>query len=276
GQGSRFWIDIAVAAADRERDSGPAEDAGLVDIGGGGTVLCIDDAAAGLELEARIIEGIPGARVLTSKTAEDGLVQARRHRPTLILMDINLPGMDGFEALAELRRHEETRAIPVFALSAAAASQDIERGLAAGFERYLIKPFKARDFQRAIAAKLRAAADGEILGVQELDHRLDIVGSDGMAGAFAGFAAQGQQQLADLDQAWRDGRHGDALAVTHRFRGGAATFQMTALQARLARLEAALRLPTIDEAGIAGLIGNLSEEWERSVAAFQRWLASRS
>jgi CheY-like chemotaxis protein/two-component sensor histidine kinase len=158
GQGSRFWIDIPVAVFDGKSDTAPVEDAGFVDSGGGGTVLCIDDAPAGLELVASIIEAIPGARVLTAITAEDGLVQARLHHPALILMDINLPGMDGFEALAELRRHEETKAIPVFALSAAAAPQDIERGLAAGFERYLVKPFKAHDLL-AVAGRQYDDAD---------------------------------------------------------------------------------------------------------------------
>ena len=102
----------------------------------------------------RIIVGIPGTEVLTAASAEEGIELARRHSPDLILMDINLPGMDGITALAELRRHSGTKAIPVFALSAAATVADIEKGRAAGFDRYLTKPYDVHDLLTALKDKL--------------------------------------------------------------------------------------------------------------------------
>ena len=125
GEGSRFWIDIpvyvpSVAAEGVEVEVmphlAPPPDDGAVDVSR--TVLCVDDNVAARELVSRIVVGIPGTRVLTAETAEVGIDMARRDPPDLILMDINLPGMDGIEALAELRRHRATRDIPVFALRA--------------------------------------------------------------------------------------------------------------------------------------------------------------
>jgi CheY-like chemotaxis protein len=122
-------------------------------------VLCVDDCAAGVELVTLVIGGIPEARLLTAGTAEAGIELARRDRPALILMDINLPGMDGYAALAELRRHEETREVPVFALSAAATTADIAKGLAAGFERYLTKPYDIHALLTAVTERLVGHGD---------------------------------------------------------------------------------------------------------------------
>ncbi len=91
---------------------------------------------------------------MTAVTAEEGIRLARRERPDLILMDINLPCMDGISALRELRQYQETQAIPVFALSAAATAADIDKGLAAGFERYLTKPYDVHVLLSAVKERL--------------------------------------------------------------------------------------------------------------------------
>ena len=164
--GSRFHIDIPVFASGDDTDVTVEESAqrsqgelhplapGAVTVEERRTVLCVDDSPAGIELVALVIGGIPGTNLLTAGTAEAGIELAKRHHPSLILMDINLPGMDGFEALEELRRWDETRAIPVFALSAAATAADIKTGLAAGFERYLTKPYDIHDLMAAVVGKL--------------------------------------------------------------------------------------------------------------------------
>jgi CheY-like chemotaxis protein len=198
GQGSRFWIDVPAyaaataaqapcgeAGAETETGTGAgtgAAPARTTDQGGSRTVLCVDDNAAARALVSKIVFGIPGTRVLTADTAEAGIALARRQPPDLILMDINLPGMDGVAALIELRRHAGTRDIPVFALSAATTAADIDRGLAAGFDRYLTKPYDARDLLTAVTS-IRPAShlDG---GTGPLNRRImpgSSVRSEGVA-----------------------------------------------------------------------------------------------
>jgi CheY-like chemotaxis protein len=161
GEGSRFWIDIPAYILGDKANVGcgidhqlPSDE--IVQSTGDGihTVRCVDDNVSGLALVSAIIERCPGVGLLTAETAELGIALARERRPDLILMDINLPGMSGIAALTELRRHDETRDIPVYALSAAASAPEIERGLAAGFIRYLTKPLDVREFTNVITVAL--------------------------------------------------------------------------------------------------------------------------
>jgi CheY-like chemotaxis protein len=98
-----------------------------------------------------------GLHLLTAGDGKHGLSLARQHRPQVILMDINLPGLDGTEALKILRREPGTRDIPVIALTANAMPRDIEQGLAAGFFRYLTKPIDVNEFLVALDAALARA-----------------------------------------------------------------------------------------------------------------------
>lgn len=164
-EGSRFWIDIPVftaktsaVVADDGSQTQIASDhqTGKMMADSDHTVLCVDDSPAGLELVARIMANIPGTRVLTAATAEAGIALARHRRPDIILMDINLPGMNGIAALAELRRLQETRNIPVIALSSAASALDIDKGLAAGFDLYLTKPYDVRALLAAVKDRIES------------------------------------------------------------------------------------------------------------------------
>ena len=103
-------------------------------------VLYIEDNPANLKLIRKIIGLRPEFVMLDAMNAELGLEIARRERPDLILLDINLPGMDGFAAIAQLKTWPETATIPVIAVTANAMKRDIERGKAAGFADYLTKP----------------------------------------------------------------------------------------------------------------------------------------
>jgi CheY-like chemotaxis protein len=98
----------------------------------------------------------PGVRLITATLPHEGLQMAQAEQPQLILLDIQLPGIDGFEVLRRLRADESTRAIPVIAISANAMRGDIEQGLAAGFTDYLTKPL---DLARLLTA-MRAALHG--------------------------------------------------------------------------------------------------------------------
>jgi two-component system, cell cycle response regulator DivK len=86
-----------------------------------------------------------GFRTIEAETGEDGVRLAREHRPALILMDIQLPGMDGIAALAEIRRDDATRSIPVVAVTASVMRQDRQKIMAAGFDAFQGKPISVKE-----------------------------------------------------------------------------------------------------------------------------------
>jgi two-component system, cell cycle response regulator DivK len=96
-----------------------------------------------------------GYRVIESETAEDGVRMAVEQRPALVLMDIQLPGMSGIEALQRLRADPVTRAIPVVAVTASAMTQDRRQIMAAGFDGYQSKPISVKGFLQTIREILR-------------------------------------------------------------------------------------------------------------------------
>jgi CheY-like chemotaxis protein len=114
------------------------------------TLLYVEDNPANLMLVEQIIEAHPKVRMLSAHNGNLGIALARVHLPDVILMDINLPGISGFQALKILREDPVTAHIPVLALSANAMPRDIEKGLGAGFFRYLTKPIKINEFMNAL------------------------------------------------------------------------------------------------------------------------------
>ncbi len=144
GAGSTFWVRLPLSGRQAEV-SGPtplAADDGMrwpvparkQD------VLCIEDNPANLRLIERILARDQGIRLLTASQPGLGLELARAHQPAMILLDINLPDMDGYAVMQCLRESPLTRDIPVVAISANAMPSDLERGRAAGFVDYLTKP----------------------------------------------------------------------------------------------------------------------------------------
>jgi two-component system cell cycle response regulator DivK len=117
------------------------------------TVLVIEDNAANMKLAVFLLESA-GRTVLTASDAETGLALARSHHPDLILMDIQLPRMDGLEATTLLKGAAATRDIPVIALTALAMKGDEERIRAAGCDSYIAKPIAYREFLATVAAHL--------------------------------------------------------------------------------------------------------------------------
>ena len=116
-------------------------------------VLIIEDNARNLKL-ARDILNHAGYETLEAENAEDGLELARARHPGLVLMDVQLPGIDGVQALGRLRADPATADIPVIALTAFAMKADRERFIAAGFDRYMEKPLDIRELPRQVAATL--------------------------------------------------------------------------------------------------------------------------
>ena len=118
-------------------------------------ILIVEDNARNLKLVRDVLNHV-GYRTLEAATAEDGLALAREERPGLVLMDIQLPGMDGVEALARLRSDPATAGVRVLALTAFAMKDDRERFLEAGFDGYLEKPLDVRLLPEQVAAALAA------------------------------------------------------------------------------------------------------------------------
>jgi two-component system, cell cycle response regulator DivK len=116
-------------------------------------VVIIEDNATNMTLAVYLLKSA-GHTVLSATDAEAGLTLARAERPDLILMDIQLPGMDGLEATAQLKRDDATRAIPVIALTALAMKGDEERIRAAGCNGYIAKPMRYQEFLATVAAQL--------------------------------------------------------------------------------------------------------------------------
>jgi signal transduction histidine kinase/ActR/RegA family two-component response regulator len=165
GVGSVFWIELASTAP---RTSSLAERTA----GGNGStsaasgaefvprlLLYVEDNPANLRLVEEIVAFRRDLRLLSAHDGHLGLQLARAHRPDIILMDLNLPGMSGFEVLRQLGADPETADIPVIALTANAMPRDIERGVAAGFHRYLTKPIDIEKFTEAINSTLAEGPD---------------------------------------------------------------------------------------------------------------------
>jgi hypothetical protein len=117
----------------------------------------VEDNPANMRLIEQLIARCPDLTLLTSTNGSLGVEMARRTQPTVILMDINLPGISGIDALKILRQDPATAHIPIVALSANAMPRDIELGLEAGFFHYLTKPIKVAEFMETLNAALEFA-----------------------------------------------------------------------------------------------------------------------
>ncbi|MDP6175272.1 MAG: ATP-binding protein, partial [Rhodospirillales bacterium] len=159
GEGSTFWIEFPCPQEiQKEAMTGDGDDnrkPGLADIPEiPGTLLYVEDNPENLELMELIVSGIRGMSIISAHNAELGMELAKAKNPDLIILDINLPGMNGIEAVKNLHECESTNKIPVLAISAAATEKDIEKGLEAGFLRYLTKPVQVPQVINAIESAL--------------------------------------------------------------------------------------------------------------------------
>jgi len=141
GEGSTFWLELPAAEAEEYLPVGFSADETMQNnYAAAHTLLYIEDNPANLRLVRKIISTHTSLLMFDARSAEQGLNIVAAHCPDLILLDINLPGMSGFEALRRLRDNPATRDVPVVAISANAMERDIKKGLAAGFTDYLTKP----------------------------------------------------------------------------------------------------------------------------------------
>ncbi len=166
GVGSVFWIELLCDASPHAGyiaavnpsippiPIAPGPDSRLL--------LYIEDNPANLKLIEQLIARRPDLRLLTAQNGKDGINLARIYVPDVILMDINLPGISGIEAMKLIHLDPITAHIPIVAVSANAIPRDIEKGLEAGFFRYLTKPIKVNEFMDTLAVALEHAQKGGV------------------------------------------------------------------------------------------------------------------
>jgi PAS domain S-box-containing protein len=152
GRGSEFWVEVpldtAIAPAVAVQPAAPVRNP-FAD-GPTHKVVYIEDNPSNIAFMRELIEDLPGIELMTAPTAEIGIELVRAHRPGVVIMDINLPGMSGFDAVKQLAAWPETAHIPVIALSAAALPKDTARATEAGFYRYLTKPVKVDELTQVL------------------------------------------------------------------------------------------------------------------------------
>jgi len=164
GVGSVFWCELIAAAAPQHKvQSTEAEAAVPSQLPAGApqhTLLYVEDNPANLKLVEQLIARRPDIRLVTAMTGTRGIELARTTLPQVILMDINLPGISGIDALKILREDPATAHIPVVALSANAMPRDVAMGLKMGFFRYLTKPIKVKELMDTLTVALEHAEKG--------------------------------------------------------------------------------------------------------------------
>jgi CheY-like chemotaxis protein len=159
GEGSEFWVDIPVHASGARSDAPPParESEARRMANGRRLVLYVEDNPANVSFMRDLVSTFETVELLAAPTAEMGVELARQRHPEVIIMDINLPGMSGADALRALRATPDTKDIPVIALTAAASERDRRRGMDAGFDQYLTKPVNVDDFVTALETLLASA-----------------------------------------------------------------------------------------------------------------------
>ena len=174
GKGSVFWIELKRTT---EPQLAPGSDQSVpairTQVPAGqetSTLLYVEDNPANLMLVEDLIARRPDIRLLSARDGDRGIEIAHAARPDVILMDINLPGISGITALRLLAKDPVTAHIPVVALSANAIPRDIERGLQAGFFRYLTKPIKVAEFMETLDVALKFAKANTVRVARETKH----------------------------------------------------------------------------------------------------------
>ncbi|MGZ5390055.1 MAG: hybrid sensor histidine kinase/response regulator, partial [Aeromicrobium sp.] len=165
GKGSIFWVELTSTAPltlPASVDTAAPGESAAATVEALRTLLYVEDNPANLQLVERIIGRRKDLRLLSAMDGNRGVELARERLPDVILMDINLPGISGTEAMRILRDDPATAHIPVVALSANAMPRDIQKGLEAGFFRYLTKPIRVGEFMETLNTALAFAEENHV------------------------------------------------------------------------------------------------------------------
>ena len=160
GEGSTFWVDLPASEhAVLEQEQAP-EGSNVLPMMPDGVhkVLYVEDNPDNLNLMEHVMRMVPGVEMISAHTGELGVEMAEIHHPAVILMDINLPGISGIEALKRLRATPTTRDIPILAVSANVMPADIRHAMEAGFDAYITKPVNLRE----VIEYVKTAIEGKL------------------------------------------------------------------------------------------------------------------
>lgn len=303
GKGSTFWLDFPISqgASPKGRKKGVERNKrqSLVQTRNvSGSILYIEDNPINRELMETIVGSIGGLTLRTAGSAEIGIEMAEQFAPDLILMDINLPGMNGNEALGVLRDNPPTHHIPVIAVSANAMPEDIQSALDLGFEEYVIKPFDISDVIATIMDQLPQNSTPVDIDAGDVSKMDDETGPDG------GFSAQYaplngadierihaaaqmlpasyvavlknqvaslQTVMAEVRQACEAGNLNEAEALAHNLKTNSATFGARDVWALAQAIEELAGEEKTD--GLSELLDNLERELEKVLPTIQRLLS---
>ncbi|MEY2488686.1 MAG: hypothetical protein QOC70_628 [Verrucomicrobiota bacterium] len=153
GQGSSFWLELACADSPLQRVTSAKRDASESPNGAEAkkrTILYVEDNLSNLTLIEQMLADQPHIQLITAMQGQLGIELARRHCPDMILLDLHLPDLPGWEVLSRLQRHDATRDIPVVVISADATARQVKRLMTAGASAYLTKPLDMLEFFRVI------------------------------------------------------------------------------------------------------------------------------
>jgi signal transduction histidine kinase/CheY-like chemotaxis protein len=158
GQGSTFWIELPRGTATEEAETvGNAEMPRMaLAANASGKVLYVEDNPTNMILMESLIARIDGVDLVTAPTGEIGIEIAKAETPALIILDIDLPGINGIEALRQLQSMDQFGSTPIIALTAAARERDIRRGIEAGFKHYMTKPVDILEFTDILEKEIGA------------------------------------------------------------------------------------------------------------------------
>ncbi len=173
GEGSTFWLSPSAggrpAGQPRSRRVGPSGQCEGEDCEG--TILYIEDNLSNLRLIEMLLEAYPGVTLLSAQQGTLGLEMARASQPDLILLDLHLPDIPGWEVLAKLQADARTRDIPAVVVSADATSPQVERLIKAGARSYLTKPINVPMLMQTLARYLQSSAETH---AEPLDSRANV------------------------------------------------------------------------------------------------------
>ena len=153
-RGSRFTVSIPIATEPVAREAAPPREVGIERILAGRRVLIVEDERDNQDLMRAVVEDLLGGVATVCGDGERAVFEAVEHPPALILLDLMLPSLSGWEVARRLRQNQRTKDVPIIAVSALARPQEREAALHAGCEGYLSKPFSPDDMARLIAATM--------------------------------------------------------------------------------------------------------------------------
>lgn len=285
GEGSTFWFEFPIVT-EAERESWSLDRAKRMDLDRTApielppcTVLYVEDNPANLQLMEMVLGRVGELTLHSAHTAEIGIDMAKAVRPDLILMDINLPGMDGLEALKILRNTPATREIPVVAVSANAMPRDIRAAEDAGFNGYITKPFNIPDVMTTISRELgRKISSPESKAAAKTEAQRDAAAyaplrADDVSRLFASAkalparyvsvlnsqAAALPRLIAEIRQACATGDMAGAEAKAHTLKTNSGTFGARELWAMAQRAEDLARADGKDDLG--DLLPSMEDEY---------------